>query len=212
MESDICDVKHFHFDFMGTYDPLVWLCSLVRLELLHPSLHLMMWQVANKHMMWTRSTSDGNANCSHSFLRKRIPFSFFLSFSTALLVTIWISSWRTEDLHKVHNAMTHYCSIRSGIFLNEGNISCTGHSFSSQLQRWASAGLRPSIMSWPSARCPAGGPGARGEWLMSSQPPPPRTKGPWYPSSIIRPWRLQISIAARSFNYSRCWITLSPER
>lgn len=116
----------------------------------------------------------------------------------------FLSCWWTTSFHKVHIGVTHYCSVRSGISLHGDNISCTGQSFSSQLQRvrqHPSLAIRHlltfSTVSWRL-------PGARRGWLMSSQPPPPRTKSLWYPSSIIRGKRLQIPIAARGFNYSHC--------
>ena len=80
--------------------------------------------------------------------------------------------------------MTRSCSIRSGIFLRGDNISCTGHSFSSQLQRRAAAGPCPSIISWPSARCPDGclGPG---DWCRPGRhlpAPGPPISVQYYPS------------------------------
>lgn len=107
--------------------------------------------------------------------------------------------------HKDHKAVTRHCSIGSSIFLNEDHISCTGHHF-----RVNCSSEPPPLFVHPSspdlqhvALTAARGAGgvAHARRLIRSRP---RTKGPRYPSSIIRPQRLQISIAAPGFNYSRC--------
>lgn len=105
--------------------------------------------------------------------------------------------------HKDRKAMTRCCSIRSSIFLNEDNISCTGRRFivdfslkSPAVFVHSSSPLTFSMLPWQL-------PGAQGEWLTSPHQRPL--------ISIQYYLTLAISITAPSFNYSRCWITLTRE-
>lgn len=75
--------------------------------------------------------------------------------------------------------------------------------FYGRLPLWATSGLCPFIISWPSVCCPDSCPGATSlpsshqRALISIQ----------YYLSL----RLQIPINQPSFNYSHCWITLTRE-
>lgn len=118
--------------------------------------------VINDLVKWQMS-HFGNSRLSESVnlwlnINYMLMQQYIFSFSLLLLVMNPFSNRcrATMARHKVRKAATRCCSIRSGIFLHEDNISCSGHSFSSQLQQWATAGLCPSIISWPSARCPDG--------------------------------------------------------